>query len=575
MGSITRGKALRGDMALYDGKTKTATRPDASGGTTSGLVVDNTVDVLQKFGNGTTQTDAAIAAAVAHIGSSAATLVFAPGTWTISANVTIPANMTCIVPAGCIFSPDTSKTITFSGLVKVEYPTSWTSGAGTVTVSVTGSHFGVYFRTAAEVTASATVVNYNYPPGNLKRYTTNGGDGTDISAAFETMLACGEKYCFVPAPTTTWGIATQIDWVSGVSVYCGLGTSFTSSRASGEWAFVFDGVPYASGASFEGFLLNITNAGARGIQIWESRDVHIDRFEILGPSGIGGYGIEINGGDDASPTWGAAHNSVTRGRIYRMAAGIRMYTDNTTTPASNTAFCNRNYVAAIQAQTCTEGLFMDRANTNQIHMSLQANTEGADIQQYAKNNTLNLIPENNTRPIVLSTSADDNLFMGTVQPTDFVDSGGVQVNPHVTTCIVSSNNMQLPRELVLPTGGGLRLSNPYDSGPMRIRANDTYDQNLIIASHDAADTNFDIFGAMYHATAPSARVYENLLCSKEVEIDGALNHDGTTAGFMGATPVVQAAHVTHPTGGATIDAEARTAINAVIVILENLGFMST
>ena len=356
----------------------------------------------------------------------------------------------------------------------------------------------------ATATEGATVVREHYPYGNLKRYTANNGDGSDISAAFEAMLACGEKYCFVPAPTSTWGIATQVDWVSGVSVYCGLGTSFTSSRASGLWAFVFDGVPYAAGATFEGFLLNITNAGARGIQIWESRNVHIDRFEILGPAGIGGYGIEINGGDDASPTYGAAHNSVTRGRAYRMAAGIRLYTDNTTTPASTTAFANRNYIAAVQAQSCTEGLFMDRANTNQIHMSLQANTEGADIGQYAKNNTLNLIPENNTRQIVLHTSADDNLFMGTVQPTDFVDSGGSAVDPHVTTYIVSSNNLQLPRDVVLCSGGSLRLSNPYDSGPMRMRAGDTYDQNLIFGSHDASDTNFDLLSMVYHATSPYA-----------------------------------------------------------------------
>ena len=191
MGSITRGKALRGDLALYDGKTKTATRPDASGGTTSGLVVDNSVDVLQKFGNGTTQTDAAIAAAVAHIGSSSATLVFAPGAWTISASATIPANMTCVVPAGCIFSVDSGKTLTFSGLVNVEYPTLWTDGAGTVTVSTGGSHFGVYFKTTGE--ASATIVNYNLPPGHFERYGTNTTPGTtDMTTAIQAAFNSNE-----------------------------------------------------------------------------------------------------------------------------------------------------------------------------------------------------------------------------------------------------------------------------------------------------------------------------------------------------------------------------------------------
>ena len=133
MASITRGKVLRGDLALYDGKTKTSSRPDATGGTTSGLVVDNRVDVLQKFGAGSTQTDATITAAITYIGSSTATLVFAPGTWTIDASVTIPATMPCIIPAGCVFDVAASKTLTFSGDVHVEYPASWTTGSGTVT----------------------------------------------------------------------------------------------------------------------------------------------------------------------------------------------------------------------------------------------------------------------------------------------------------------------------------------------------------------------------------------------------------------------------------------------------------
>jgi len=42
-------------------------------------------------------------------------------------------------------------------------------------------------------------------------------------------------------------------------------------------------------------------------------------------------------------------------------------------------------------------------------------------------------------------------------------------------------------------------------------------------------------------------------------------------GFFNTTPVVQAVHIADPTGGATQDAEARTAINAILVVLENVG----
>jgi hypothetical protein len=46
-------------------------------------------------------------------------------------------------------------------------------------------------------------------------------------------------------------------------------------------------------------------------------------------------------------------------------------------------------------------------------------------------------------------------------------------------------------------------------------------------------------------------------------------------GFLGAAAVARAAHIADPSGGATTDAEARTAINAILVVLENLGFVAT
>jgi hypothetical protein len=46
-------------------------------------------------------------------------------------------------------------------------------------------------------------------------------------------------------------------------------------------------------------------------------------------------------------------------------------------------------------------------------------------------------------------------------------------------------------------------------------------------------------------------------------------------GFYGATPIVQGASVADATGGAVIDAEARTAINALISRIEALGLIAT
>ena len=46
-------------------------------------------------------------------------------------------------------------------------------------------------------------------------------------------------------------------------------------------------------------------------------------------------------------------------------------------------------------------------------------------------------------------------------------------------------------------------------------------------------------------------------------------------GFLGAAPVARQAHVADPSGGATVDAEARSAINSILATLETFGFHAT
>lgn len=53
-----------------------------------------------------------------------------------------------------------------------------------------------------------------------------------------------------------------------------------------------------------------------------------------------------------------------------------------------------------------------------------------------------------------------------------------------------------------------------------------------------------------------------------------LRLDGTGIGFFATTPVGQQAHVSDPAGGATVDAEARTAVNSILDILQAYGLMA-
>lgn len=69
---------------------------------------------------------------------------------------------------------------------------------------------------------------------------------------------------------------------------------------------------------------------------------------------------------------------------------------------------------------------------------------------------------------------------------------------------------------------------------------------------------------------------------KNIQIGGMTGTKiGTAAAqkiaFHNATPVIQASHIADPSGGgsAGVDTPARNAINAILVVLENKGFIAT
>jgi hypothetical protein len=139
MTTITRARLIRGDLALWDGQSKTKARVDATGGTITGLTVNDFIDVLQVFGDGENFTRATIANAVTRIGSNVCTLLFATGVWVIDDDLTVPSTMAVYVPGGCVFAISSGKTLTLAGPVHVEYAasdgTGWYSGSGSIACS--------------------------------------------------------------------------------------------------------------------------------------------------------------------------------------------------------------------------------------------------------------------------------------------------------------------------------------------------------------------------------------------------------------------------------------------------------
>ena len=59
------------------------------------------------------------------------------------------------------------------------------------------------------------------------------------------------------------------------------------------------------------------------------------------------------------------------------------------------------------------------------------------------------------------------------------------------------------------------------------------------------------------------------------EMEGALDHDGTTMGFFGTAPATQCSAIADPSGGLTVDSQARTAIVSLITALERFGICAT
>lgn len=132
--TTTKGKALRQDFAHYDGISLKGSRKDSTGGFIKGLRIGDEVDVLMVYGQGENYTDQTIQNAINSLGSNSATLKFAPGTWVISDDVTVPSTLSARIPAGVTFNVASGKTLTFSGPVFRDSET-WTSGSGTVSAT--------------------------------------------------------------------------------------------------------------------------------------------------------------------------------------------------------------------------------------------------------------------------------------------------------------------------------------------------------------------------------------------------------------------------------------------------------
>ncbi len=253
MATITKGLIQREDFANYDGKTLVATRTDSTGGTLTGTRLGDAVDVRTVYGGGTAS-QGAIQKAIDSLGSNNIALLLTPETWTFASNLTIAANFTIIVPAGCILSPASGITLTIAGVLFRKHGT-YTGGAGTVTISGTDLLAG----------AADTQVNiYGADSGAADAYVI----ATNASIS---SYAAGQTFRFKAANANTGASTINVDG-QGVKSIVLFGTSaalpVNAILAGGVYTITYDGTNFQlqqqpATSYIEGLLDDATAAAAR------------------------------------------------------------------------------------------------------------------------------------------------------------------------------------------------------------------------------------------------------------------------------------------------------------------------
>lgn len=154
-------KLLRKDQNLYDGVKLTGSREDETTGRTSGLKVNDSVDVVSVYGYGTDFSGGAIQRATTRIGSSTKVgLVLAPGTWSITESITIGSNFELIIPRGAVLDISSGVTLTLNCTMSAGVHQIF-SGSGTVSGSlVVNRVYPEWFGAARDgSTDDATAIN--------------------------------------------------------------------------------------------------------------------------------------------------------------------------------------------------------------------------------------------------------------------------------------------------------------------------------------------------------------------------------------------------------------------------------
>jgi hypothetical protein len=230
-GTITKGNIGKEDMGLWNGTSSmTFERLASTGYTLTMHSVDwPGVDVLQVYGGGVARTGGVISSAVTAIGSNPAQLWLSPGTWTISADLSIPSTLALNVPAGAILSVGAGQTLTINGpIIAGSYQIF--SGSGTVTLAGEALDFrlGAWSSGGTGIrTTDATLGS----GANVNEFSIDGTMAGNSDAAVPTEKAV-KTYVDAASTTQQAYTDTKVAWTYGTGVSTATGTTSVEISSS-------------------------------------------------------------------------------------------------------------------------------------------------------------------------------------------------------------------------------------------------------------------------------------------------------------------------------------------------------
>jgi len=213
--TVTRGKMGKDDVAIWDGTAGDSkfSRETGSGYTLKLNKFDWVgVDVMQEYGGGVSRSVASILSAVSDIGTSQnATIWLAPGTWTMTSEVTIPKNIALSVPSGVSLVFSKGVTLWLKGSLDIgDYPVFECTQSGSTVVFLDDALTG--FVRAKWFNSAWNAIGVGKVPDRDKKLDVS---GTIFGTTSDNTFG---KFTTISAKSSSGIFLTEDSGVSGISI---------------------------------------------------------------------------------------------------------------------------------------------------------------------------------------------------------------------------------------------------------------------------------------------------------------------------------------------------------------------